>query len=96
MDEHGGLRGGAEKQKICMMSWNVNGLRDRDRMEDVVRMMKMKSVHVGVLVETHFSKRQVAEFSALAGQDFSCYSAVRLMRRFDRGSGGVTILVDKG
>lgn len=47
-------------------------------------------------IETHFDLRESTEFSSIAREyGYKCFSITRLMRRFDDGSGGVTIMVEE-
>jgi hypothetical protein len=58
--------------------------------------MKRKQVHITIWTETHFYQKHSIKFEKIAQRKgYKTYSVVRWMRRFDKGSGGVTIMVDK-
>ena len=81
--------------EIRIVCWNVHGLKDKDRMNDAVEMMK-KNIGIVVFVETHFDNYDCSEFWKLARKNgYKCFSVMRLMKKGDHGSGGVTIMVDE-
>jgi hypothetical protein len=78
---------------------NVHGIRQRqgqeDRMIEVVEEARRQKRQIVVLTETHFDVADSIRFYETAEQKgYTSYSVTRTMKRFDSGSGGVTILVD--
>ena len=73
---------------------NVQGLKDEDCMRDLLDELKGRRARVAILTETHFDVRESEEFKKMANEyGYRSYSITRWMRRFDHGSGGVTVLV---
>ena len=73
---------------------NVQGLKDEDCMRDLLDELKGRRTRVAILTETHFDVRDSEEFKKMANEcGYRSYSITRWMRRFDHGSGGVTVLV---
>ena len=73
---------------------NVQGLKDEDCMRDLLDQLKGRRARVAILTETHFDVRDSEEFKKMANEyGYRSYSITRWMRRFDHGSGGVTVLV---
>ena len=69
---------------------------DDDLMRDAVEIMRRKQAHIVIWTETHFEQKHSLAFEEIAEKkEYRTYSITRLMRRFDKGSGGVTIMVDK-
>ena len=67
-----------------------------DRMVDCIFRMKKKNVYIVVFTETHFDHHDCKEFHSIARKSgYKAFSVMRLMKRGDRGSGGVTIMVDE-
>jgi len=65
-------------------------------MRDAVEEMKMKQAHIVIWTETHFERKHSLEFAEIADKKgYKIFSITRCMRRFDKGSGGVTIMIDK-
>ena len=78
---------------------NVHGIRQHrgqeDRMIEVVEEARRQKRQIVVLTETHFDVADSIRFYEIAEQKgYTSYSVTRTMKRFDSGSGGVTILVD--
>jgi hypothetical protein len=65
-------------------------------MRDAVEIMRRKQAHIVIWTETHFEQKHSLAFEEIAEKkEYKTYSITRLMRRFDKGSGGVTVMVDK-
>ena len=78
------------------MTCNANRLIDDDLMRDAVDEMRHRRVHIVIWTETHFQQKHSLIFEKIADKNgYKTYSITRWMRRFDKGSGGVTIMVDK-
>ena len=78
------------------MTCNANRLIDDDLMRDAVDEMRQRRVHIVIWTETHFQQKHSLIFEKIADKNgYKTYSITRWMRRFDKGSGGVTIMVDK-
>ena len=72
---------------------NIQGVKDEDCMTDLLEELKRRRARVAILTETHFD-RESEEFKKMANEyGYRSYSITRWMRRFDHGSGGVTVLV---
>ena len=83
-------------REMYVVTWNVHGMKDVDRMKDASESMRKKDVCIVVFTETHFDNHDCPEFDAIASKfGYKCFHVTRLMRRFDNGSGGVTIMVDE-
>ena len=83
-------------REIYVVTWNVHGMKDVDRMKDASESMRKKEVCIVVFTETHFDTHDCPEFDKIASKfGYKCFHVTRLMRRFDNGSGGVTIMVDE-
>lgn len=77
-----------------IVACNANRLRDSDLMRDVVEEMNRRKVHIVIWTETHFDQKHSIEFEKIAERKgYKTYSVTRLMKRYDSGSGGVTIMV---
>jgi hypothetical protein len=64
-------------------------------MLEVVEEAKRQKRQVVVLTETHFDVDDSSRFAEIAEKSgFATFSVTRVMKRFDSGSGGVTIMVD--
>ena len=73
---------------------NMQGVKDEDCMTDLLDELKRRRARVAILTETHFDVRDSEEFKKMANEyGYRSYSVTRWMRRFDHGSGGVTVLV---
>jgi exonuclease III len=71
-------------------------MKDVDRMNDAIEMMKKKNICIVVFTETHFDNHDCVEFCSLACKyGYKCFYVTRLMKKGDYGSGGVTIMVDE-
>jgi hypothetical protein len=58
--------------------------------------MRRRQVHIVIWTETHFEQKHSIEFEKIAEKKgYKTYSITRWMKRFDLGSGGVTIMIDK-
>ena len=65
-------------------------------MKDAIDEVRKGDVHIVIWTETHFEQKHSIEFDQIAQEGgYITYSITRLMRRFDTGSGGVTIMIDK-
>ena len=65
-------------------------------MRDAVEEMRRKQVHITIWTETHFEQKHSIAFEEIAEKKgYKTYSITRWMRRFDAGSGGVTIMIDR-
>ena len=65
-------------------------------MKDAIDDMRKGDVHIVIWTETHFEQKHSIDFEKIAQErGYNTYSITRLMRRYDTGSGGVTIMVDK-
>ena len=57
---------------------------------------RQKQIHIVIWTETHFREKHRVIFEQIAGENnYNTYSITRSMKRYDKGSGGVTIMVDK-
>ena len=75
---------------------NANRLRDNDLMREAVEEMSRRQVHIVIWTETHFEQKHSIEFEEIAEKKgYKTYSITRWMKRYDSGSGGVTIMIDK-
>ena len=75
---------------------NANRLRDNDLMREVVEEMNRRKVHIVIWTETHFEQKHSIEFEKITEKKgYKTYSVARWMKRYDSGSGGVTIMIDK-
>ena len=86
-------------KELKILVCNVHGIRQRrgqeDRMLEVVEEAKRQKRQVVVLTETHFDVDDSSRFAEIAEKSgFATFSVTRVMKRFDSGSGGVTIMVD--
>src|SRR4051794_10011240 len=71
-------------------------MKDVDRMRDAIESMRKKDVCIVVFTETHFDNHDCPEFDSNASKvGYKGFHVTRLVRRFDNGSGGVTIMVDE-
>ena len=71
------------------------GMKDVDRMKDAIESMREKDVGIVIFTETHLDNHDCPELDLIASKfGYKCFHVTRLMRRFDNGSGGVTIMVD--
>ena len=78
------------------MTHNTKGLQDEDKMKEIIEEIKARQIHIVILTETHFENNHAIQFEELADeQGYTTYSITRLMRRYDTGSGGVTVMIDK-
>ena len=85
-----------EMREMYVVTWNVNGMKDVDKMRDAIESMRRKDVCIVVFTETHFDNHDCLEFDVIASEfGYKCFHVTRLMKRFDNGSGGVTIMVDE-
>ena len=58
--------------------------------------MNRRKVHIVIWTETHFEQKHSIEFEKIAEKKgYKTYSVTRWMKRYDSGSGGVTIMIDK-
>ena len=78
---------------------SVHGVRQHqgqeDRMIEGVEEARRQKKQIVVLTETHFDVADSIRFYEIAEQNgYASFSMTRTMKRFDSGSGGVTILVD--
>ena len=79
-----------------IVTCNANRLRDNDLMREVVEEMNRRKVHIVIWTETHFEQKHSIEFEKIAEKKgYKTYSVTRWMKRYDSGSGGVTIMIDK-
>ena len=86
-------------KELKVLVCNVHGIRQRrgqeDRMVEVVEEAKRQKRQIVVLTETHFDVADSIRFGEIAEKNgYACFSVTRAMKRFDSGSGGVTIMVD--
>ena len=86
-------------KELRVLVCNVHGIRQRrgqeDRMIEVLEEAKRQKRQIVVLTETHFDVAESIQFCEMAEEyGYACFSVTRAMKRFDTGSGGVTILVD--
>src|SRR6185369_17562791 len=79
-----------EMREMYVVTWNVNGMKDVDRMKDAIESMREKDVGIVIFTETHLDNHDCSEFDVIASMfGYKCFHVTRLMRRFDNGSGGV-------
>ena len=80
-----------------IVTCNANRLRDNDLMREVVEEMNRRKVHIVIWTETHFEQKHSIEFEKIAEKKGNKHilCVTRWMKRYDSGSGGVTIMIDK-
>ena len=84
------------EKEISIAVWNAQGLKDNDKMIDVLTWMKRMKRNLVLFTETHFDNYDYEQYRLMASKvGFKCFSIMRLMRRGDHGSGGVLIMVEE-
>ena len=84
------------EKEISIAVWNAQGLKDNDKMIDVLTWMKRMKRNLVLFTETHFDNYDYEQYRLMASNvGFKCFSIMRLMRRGDHGSGGVLIMVEE-
>ena len=79
-----------------MAIWNVKGMKDADKMMDVLTWMKNENRNLVIFTETHFDTYDYEQYRVIASKyGFKCFPIMRLMKRGDHGSGGVLIMVEE-
>jgi len=51
-----------EMREMYVVTWNVNGMKDVDKMRDASESMRRKDVCIVVFTETHFDNHDCPEF----------------------------------
>ena len=84
------------EKEISIAVWNAQGLKDNDKIIDVLTWMKRMKRNLVLFTETHFDNYDYEQYRLMASKvGFKCFSIMRLMRRGDHGSGGVLIMVEE-